>query len=257
VVITVLVMSVIPWTLTTSGPFVLAPAITSELVAPDSGIVAAVYVREGTRVPAGAPLVRIVNRGLEGELLSAARAVDSLSAGVSRARALDQTAFAAQLDEERAAALNRLAGMQSRIDALSLRARWSGVVTTAHVEALEGMRVYAGTRILTIAMIDSLEARIALDRLGATRVRAGDTARLVTYADPGHPIGGSIVDVSPAGHGSSGTGPGAIDVRIPVRVDGPWHAGATGEAKVELQRSTMLAALWWAIRQRIRSDILL
>lgn len=257
VTIPVLVMAFMPWTLTTSGPFVLAPAMTSELVAPDSGVVAAVYVREGTRVPAGAPLVRMVNRAIEGEMLSAARAVDSLSSSASRARGLDQAERAARFDDELAAARSRLVGLQSRIDALTLRARTSGVVTTAHVEALEGMRVYAGARILTLAVLDSLEARIALDRLGATRVRAGQAAHLVMLADPGHPIDAPIANVSAAGHGASGAGPGAIEARLPVRIEGPWRAAAMGEAKVELRKSTLLVALWWSIRQRIRGDLLL
>ena len=257
VLIAGVLMAITPWSLTASGRFVLAPVRTADFVAPESGIVAAVFVREGTRVPAGAPVARIVDRALERELVSAVRVVDSLTLGASRARALNQAAGAARLADERAAAFARFSGLQARWNALTLRARSSGVVTTARVEELEGRRVAAGARILTIATVDSLEARVALDGAGATRVRAGQPVRLVTYADPASPIAASIADVSSAGRGWTRNDAGAIEARVPVRADGAWRAAATGEARIEIQRSTVLGAVWWAIRQRVRGDILL
>ena len=252
-----IVMALIPWNITASGRFVLAPVRTFDLVAPDSGILAEVFVREGTRVPAGAPVARIVDRSLERELVAAARVVDSLSVGASRARSMNQTAIAARLDDQRAAASARLSGLQARIDALTLRAQWSGVVTTPRVEEDAGRRVDFGTRILTIATVDSLEARVALDGAGATRVRAGQLVKLVTYAEPASSIVASIGAVSPAGRGLVGNDRGAIEARVPVRMDGAWRAAATGEAKVEIQRSSLLWAMWWGVRQRIRGDLLL
>jgi multidrug resistance efflux pump len=246
-------MAFVPWSLTASGRFVLTPVRTLDIVAPDSGILAEVFVREGTRVPAGAPVARIIDRALQRELLVAARVVDSLSAGASRARAGNRPAFAAELDEQRAAASARLAGLESRIDALTLRARVQGIVTTSHVEDQTGRRVDFGTQILTIASVDSLEARISLDGAGATRVRAGQTVHLVTNASPGSQLVASIGEVSSAGRGSTGS----VEARVPVRSGGPWRASAAGEARVEIQRSTVLGAIWWAMRQRVRGDILL
>ena len=254
-----IVLALIPWNLTASGRFVLAPVRTFDLVAPDSGILAEVFVREGTRVPAGAPVARIVDRSLERELVADARLVDSLSVGASHARAMNRAAIAAQLDDQRTAALARFAGLQARIDALTLRAQWSGVVTTPRVEEQAGRRVDFGTRILTIATVDSLEARVALDGAGATRVRAGQSVKLVAYADPASQVFSSIAGVSSAGRGSSGAGndAGAIEARVPIRTEGAWRVAATGEAKIEIQRSSLLGAMWWAVRQRVRGDILL
>ncbi len=254
-----IVMALIPWNITASGRFVLAPVRSFDLVAPDSGILAEVFVREGTRVPAGAPVARIIDRSLERELVSAARVVDSLSVGASRARATSMAAIAAQLDDQRTAASARLAGLQARIDALTLRAQWSGVVTTPRVEEQAGRRVDFGTRILTIATVDSLEARVSLDGAGATRVRAGQSVKLVAYADPASQVLSSIAGVSSAGRGlaAAGTDAGAIEARVPIRTEGAWRAAATGEAKVEIQRSSLLGAMWWAVRQRVRGDILL
>jgi hypothetical protein len=172
---------------------------------------------------------------------------------------MSQTALVAQLDDQRAAASARLAAVRARIDALTLRAQWNGVVTTPRVEEQAGRRVDFGTRILTIATVDSLEARVALEGAGATRVRAGQSVKLVTNAEPGSQVIASIVGVSPAGRGLVGVGndAGAIEARVPVRTEGAWRAAATGEAKVEIQRSSLLGALWWAVRQRVRGDILL
>ncbi len=253
VLIAGIVAALIPWSLTASGEFVLAPVRTLDLVAPDSGVVAEVFVREGTRVPAGAPVARIVVWSLERQLVAAARAVDSLSVAAARAQAMNQPAVVARLDDDRAAASARLAGLQARIDALTLRARWSGVVTTPRVEEQRGRYVDAGERILSIATVDSLEARVALDGAGATRVRAGQTARLVTISDPASAIVASIDAVSPAGRASEG----AIEARVPIRTQGAWRPAATGEAKIEIQRSSLLGAMWWAVRKRIRGDILL
>jgi multidrug resistance efflux pump len=200
-------------------------------------------------------VARIVDRSLERELVAAARVVDSLSVATTRARSVNQTAVAAQLDDRRAAASARLAGLQARIDALTLRAQWNGVVTTPRVEERAGRRVDFGTRILTIATLDSLEARVALDGAGATRVRAGQSVKLIAYADPASRVVTTIGAVSPAGRGLVGVG--AIEARVPVRSDGTWRATATGEAKVEIQRSSLLRAMWWAVRQRVRGDIFL
>ena len=257
VLIAVIVMALVPWNLTASGRFVLAPVRMTDLVAPDSGILADVFVREGTRVPAGAPVARIIDRSLERELIAAARLVDSLSIAATRARAMNDPAAVARLEDERAAAVARLSGLQTRIDGLTLRASFSGVVTTPRVEEQKGRRVDSGTPIVSIATVDSIEARVALDGAGATRVRVGQVVRLITDADPSASIAASVGAVSTAGRGGSSTDAGAIEARIPVRSEGAWRAAATGEASVRIQRSSLLGAIWWGVRQRVRGDILL
>jgi hypothetical protein len=64
---------------------------------------------------------------------------------------------------------------------------------------------------------------------------------------------GTIGAVAPAGSAAGGM----IEVRVPLGSENVWRAGTTGEASVELRRSTALGALWWNVRQRIRGDILL
>ena len=139
-----------PWTLTASGRFVVTPVSAMDVTAPDSGVIAAVFVREGVEVATGAALARVVDRDLEREMLAAARAVDSLSVATSRARAAQSNGTLEGLEAERDAAVARFTALQSRIDGLTLRARWTGTVTTPRVHEIEGRRVQAGDRLMRV-----------------------------------------------------------------------------------------------------------
>jgi hypothetical protein len=48
-----------------------------------------------------------------------------------------------------------------------------------------------------------------------------------------------------------------VEARVRLAAGGPWRPGARGEASVELERSTVLGAIWWMLRQRVRGDLLL
>jgi putative peptide zinc metalloprotease protein len=246
------VMAIVPWTVTTTGRFVVAPVRAAHVMAPDSGVVAAVFVSEGARVAAGTPLVRLIDRGLERELLAAMRAADSIGVAVSRARALGDGGLAERLEAQRAQALARLSATQLRVDALTIRAPLSGVVITPRVYELSGHRVVAGDTLMRVAMVDSLEARVAMAQAGAANVTSGQVVHLMAY-DHSRGTAGTIGAVAPAGSAAGGM----IEVRVPLGSANVWRAGTTGEASVELRRSTALGALWWNVRQRIRGDILL
>jgi len=64
-----------------------------------------------------------------------------------------------------------------------------------------------------------------------------------------------VRSVSPAA-GASPSNPG-VEVRSRIPSGGPWRMGVTGEASVRLRRSNLLGALWWGVRQRVRSDLIL
>jgi putative peptide zinc metalloprotease protein len=250
----VLVLALVPWTLTTTGRFVVSPVRVADVMAPDSGIVAAVFVGEGTHVTAGAPLIRLIDRGRERELLAAMRAADSLGVAVSKARAMGDGGLTEQLEAQRTEAIARLAAAQLRVDALTLRAPLSGAVITPRVQDLHGRHVVAGDRIMRVAALDSLEARVAMRRAGVADVRAGQPVHLLAY-DHSAAVAGAVGAVAPAGNGPSMGG--VLEVRVPLGQSIGWRAGVTGEASVELRRSNALGALWWNVRQRIRGDILI
>ena len=255
-VLLVLVLLLVPWTLTSSGRFVVGPVAARAVTSADSGVVAQLFVGEGMRVAAGAPLLRIVDRELDRQRIDAAGVVDSLVLAESAARSAGRSGDASRLEAERDEALAVLEQLERRTAALTLRATDDGVVLTPHVEELVGRRVAAGDTLLSLASADSVEVRIALAGAGATRVRAGQVVHLVSFADPAAPVTARVGDVSSGGIGHR-PADGAVEARVRRSVGDAWRAGAAGEASVELRRSNVLGALWWNARQLIRVDLLL
>ena len=255
-VLLVLVLVLVPWTLTSSGRFVVGPVAARAVTSADSGVVAQLFVGEGMRVAAGAPLLRIVDRELDRQRIDAAGVVDSLVLAESAARSAGRSGDASRLGAVRDEALAVLEQLERRTAALTLRATDDGVVLTPHVEELVGRRVAAGDTLLSLASADSVEVRIALAGAGATRVRAGQVVHLVSFADPAAPVTARVGDVSSGGIGHR-PADGAVEARVRRSVGDAWRAGAAGEASVELRRSNVLGALWWNARQLIRVDLLL
>jgi multidrug efflux pump subunit AcrA (membrane-fusion protein) len=250
-----LLLLLCPRWITVTGGFTAAPSRSLPLIAPDSGIVKQVLAHEGTRIPAGAPVIRIQDLALEQARAARLRARDSLAAEEIRARAHGEGADAERLGAERAVLAARLGELDARLAALVLRARAGGDVLTPRPEQLMGRRVESGDTLVILGDADSLEVRVALDGAGATLVRPGQTVSLLSYAAVARPILGVVHSVSPA----AGLGPHrpGVEVRARVPAGGSWRVGVTGEASVRLRRSNLLGALWWGARQRIRSDLLL
>jgi hypothetical protein len=251
-----LALVLVPWTLTSGGAFVVAPLAARTVAAPDSGVVDQLFVAEGMRVAPGSPVLRIVNRELERQVIDASGVVDSLALAESAARSSGRAGDAARLEAEGAEALAALAALERRVAALTLRATGMGVVTTPHPEELLGRRVGAGDTLLVLASPDSVEVRIALAGGGATRVRAGQIVHLVSLADVGAPVTSRVDEVSSVGI-APGAGKGVVEARVRRAGSDAWRAGSSGEASVELARSNLLGALWWNARQLLRADLLL
>ena len=251
-VVALLLLTLVPWSITVSGPFTAAPARPLVVAAPDSGYVASVLVREGSVVPAGAPLVRLRDFDLERTALVERRAVDSLASLERRMRARGAAGEADRLVREGAVAAVRLAAASERIGALSLRARHGGVVLTARPERLAGQWVSGGQTVLTLGEPDSIEVRIRLRGSGATLVAPGQAVRMLSLADIGHPVEGSIAAVSRTALLGD-----AAEARVRLPAHPAWRPGTSGEASVVVRRSNIIGALWWGVRKRIRSDILL
>lgn len=251
---TIIVALFLPWTLTSPGPLVVRPISSQTVTASDTGVVSQVFVSEGMHVDAGAPLVRLVDHVLEQDILAVDRSVDSLTAFESTARASNRVADAERISAEREAAVEQLAALERRAEAMTIRAATAGTVASPRPEDLVGRAVGGGDSLLTIAALDSVELRVALDAGGATRVRPGQIVHAISYGDPSAPWTGRVAEVSAAGIAVRGTG-GMVEARIRRAADGVWRPGVNGEASVELERSTVIGALWWKARQLLRTDL--
>jgi hypothetical protein len=147
-----------------------------------------------------------------------------------------------------------LSGMRVELATLRVRATGGGVVMTGRPEELSGRWVKEGDPILLLGQPDSVELRIGLTGAGASQVRPGQQVRLIAHADPGARLAARVLSTSAAATRDSA---GSLEARVRTAAGAAWRPGMTGDASVILRRSNLWGSLWWALRRRIRSDILL
>jgi multidrug resistance efflux pump len=180
--------------------------------------------------------------------------VDSLGAAESAARAAGSTARAELLASAGRAAVAELEALEARVGQLTLRAISPGELVTARPEDLIGRRVVPGDSLLQVATLDSVEVRVVLAGGGATRVRTGDVVHLLSMADPATPVIARVAEMS-VGGGAAGQSHGTVEARIRLAGGPAWRPGMRGEAKVDLQRSLVIGAIIWKLRQVVRGDL--
>ena len=181
-----------------------------------------------------------------------ARAVDSLAMREAQARAGGREGEAARISARRRGEAARLGGLRDRIATLAVRAGAAGVVLTPRPEDLTGSRVSLGDTLLRVGGQDGMEASVALKGAGAPLAREGQAVRLVAHADPAVRLTAVVTGVA-----ASAVPGGALESRVRlVRADA-LRPGMTGEASITLRQTNAWGALWWAIRRRIRTDVLL
>jgi len=249
----VLIVALVPRPITVSGPFTVAPGFRIALVAADSGVVFDISAREGAVAPQGATLARIRNLELERAVAAGARAVDSLSLREVSARAGGRDGEVARLADAGRAEAARLGGLRRRVESLVLRAPERALIVTPRPEEQAGRSVALGDTVLELADPERVEARIAVQGAGASMIRPGLPVRLVSHADPGLRLSAVVAQVSAAASDSGGS----VETRVPLEAAVALRPGMTGEASVTLRRSNAWGALWWALRRRLRTDLLL
>jgi putative peptide zinc metalloprotease protein len=249
----VLIGALVPRPITVAGPFTVAHASRIALVAADSGLVFDVPAREGGIAARGATLARIRSLDMERAVVAGVRAADSLAIRQGVARARGREGEVARLAEAGRAERARVAGLRTRIESLMLRAPARLVVVTRRPEEQVGRWVELGDTVLELGDPDRVEARIAVRGPGASAIRPGLPVRLVSHADPGHRLVASVTDVAVAATDTAGS----VETRVRVARAESLRPGMTGEASVTLRQSNLWGAVWWALRRRVRTDILL
>lgn len=255
VVVVLLAGLLVPWPINVGGNFAAVTPLKLAITAPEAGVVAEVYATEGVRVVAGAPLLRLRSLELDREAVTLRRLADSLAGleAIARVRGGESSArhFAAERDQQQA----KLSGVLARLRTLTLRAPVAGVVVTPRLGESVGRWIPRGAVAVRLDDPDGVELRVILERAGATLVRPGQRAALISYADVGRPVRAEVASVSSAA--ATGGGTDALEARVRVTADALLRSGVTGEAKVTVRRSNLFGALWWGIRKRVRSDLLL
>jgi hypothetical protein len=198
-------------------------------------------------------LLHIRNLSLERELVVHRLTADSLSIREDQARARGQAGELALIDAALQSEQASIAGINQRIAALQLRALAGGVVVTPRPEELMGRWVSNGEVVLQLGWPDSVEVRIGLAGAGGTLVRPGQPVRLLSQA--------ATAGASRVQRLSSVSAIAAqnqeLEARVRMAAAPAFRPGMTGEARITVRESNLWGALWWNLRRRIRSDILL
>jgi len=255
-VLLLVVSAFVPVWLTAHGTFVLAPVTNLSVTAPASGVISDVFVREGDAVVVGSPVVRLADFELSRVELQRLREADSLFSGAQSARALSRTGESDVLVRQSEGASARSGEVRARLDALRIRARVGGLVVSPHPERLIGRHVQFGDTLLQLADLARIEAIVRLDGAGAVGVHVGDRVRLLSFRNTSRALDGVVATVSPVANATARAA-GAVEARVRVSADAGALAGATGEARVTWRQTTLLGAMVWSIRSRLRSDLLL
>jgi putative peptide zinc metalloprotease protein len=248
-------IGLIPWPITAKGDLQVAPEMIGEVVTIEGGLLDRVFAVEGARIDVGEPIALLRSPALEQEMAEERRLLDSLTQLANQYRALGSAGLVRALDAEAAESQARYSGLQHRSQALTLRAPVRGVIATPRLEETIGKRLAPGERFAVVVADDSLDLRITLAGVGASLVQVGQPARLISYADPAHPLRAAVSAVSPA---ADSLRVGAVEARVRIpAMEGRWSAGMDGEGRVTVRRSNLAGVLWWEIRSRMRRDLLL
>jgi len=250
-----LLVGLLPWPITVTGRFTVMPVHQAAVVAPESGTIERLDgVEEGRRVEAGTVLMELRSPELSLALIAATRQRDSLGGLLLQARAVQRADEAARLQAEWQGASALTGELEAKRERMTLRAPVTGVVLTPRVGEMAGRWAVKGEELLRLGETDSLELRIQLEPAGAPLVQPGQRVRLLSHLGDARTGAAVVSGVSPAAVGK--------ETRLEARVrlpadDRTWRPGVSGEASVRIRRSTVIGALWWALRKRVRNDLLL
>jgi GAF domain-containing protein/multidrug efflux pump subunit AcrA (membrane-fusion protein) len=161
------------------------------------GIVETVRVREGDRVAAGAPLLRIRNERLLHDLREA-------EGGLERSRRESLAAEAAGdgvravLTRVRTAELSDLSALiRQQLGQAEVVAPADGIVLTPHLTELVGSHVPAGAVVAWVGHPDRIEIELKVPQHDIGVVRPGDRVRARVSAYPGTTFTGDVVAIAP------------------------------------------------------------
>jgi putative peptide zinc metalloprotease protein len=228
-----------------STDLVLEPGQNARVRAEVPGAIYQVFVRQGDAVQAGQILAILENPEVETE----ARAVtDELALASSKLRYaqgrsdLDQAAPAGR---ERKRLLEEQAVAQKRVEALTIRAPFPGIVTTSLVEQRAGEYLAAGDEFCQVVDRSTMKARILVRDWELEEIHQGADAKVKVLPFPYHTYSGHVEQILPAAAidrpvaqpvklermGQELTNYFAVIMVFP-NVDGSLREGMTGTAKI-------------------------
>ena len=164
-----------------------------ENIRPDiEGFIEKIYVREGDKVPPGAPLALLSNRDVEQDFIQAEAQLDLAKANIQRAIAEEQPGEQREAEAVEGRAEKRFADARQNIDHLTLRSIKGGTILTHDLQLLLYHRIHLNEVFCEVAPLDSMRIVVPLNEKQVRWVHQGQTVELKSYAYPGTTIHGSI-----------------------------------------------------------------
>jgi putative peptide zinc metalloprotease protein len=191
-----LIVAILPvWPDFVPGPFVLSAGQKVVLRAAVAGTVEKVWVREGSHVSPGMPLLQLRNSHIESEVAMAASELQRVTARANQA-ALLYTDFASA-EQERQRQLRKQQMAAERGARLSLAAPISGLVVTPRASDLAGRPVNEGDLLLEINDLSNMRADVYIPEFAMHDVRNGQPVRLLVRGRF-QPLSGKVSSLAPA-----------------------------------------------------------
>lgn len=260
------------------APCVVLPEERAAVRSEVAGFVDGVLVKEGERVRAGQPLVRLTNPRVRLQLLTQQKALEVLDVQLSEALSRERMVEAALLRESRAARLAQIRELRHRVENLVLRAPIDGVVLTPRLDWLIGVYVREGQEVCEVAALDSMLARIVVDERDLEGLTVGVPAQVRLRAYPGRTFSGKVLEVSPRAlqqvpdealsSQAGGDVPTYVDARarrvptvqlyeLTIRLTNPegrLRPGMTGWAKIRGPARTLVAKALARIQKALKTS---
>jgi putative peptide zinc metalloprotease protein len=241
------------WPQTVQGRFALEPLHRAVVRAEVPGQVVEVFVNEGNKVAAGAPVARLRDLFLESQA-SRSLADSRLAAARATQAELTYGAFGATRQEyQRLLEQNRT--LQEELSRLQLTSPLSGVVTTPRMRDLIGSYLKPGSAVAEIADTSEMKARIYLPEVSMRTVRLGARTKVKLDAMGGSAFG-QVSALAPA---STEVEPGLVQVEkykgiragtyyvatvVVPNPHGEMMEGMTGTAKIYSRRRSAIEFAW-------------
>ena len=255
----VVVLAFLPlWRETVMSRFLLEPVQRSVIRAVVPGQVVDVMADEGSRVSAGAPIIRLRNVALEQDKDQSLTDL-SLAEANSRQAQLSYTGLGHALSEQ-AAELERYRSVAGQVAELNISSPVSGLLVTPRIRNLIGSYVQAGTELAEVDNVELLRARIFVPEFQARRVAPGASVslKLESFFQPIRGVVGSLAPIS------STIAPGLSEqekykgiaqpsyyvANVAVsNAHGTLRPGMSGDAKILVARRSIAGLIWQAVRE--------
>ncbi|MEA3187633.1 MAG: putative peptide zinc metalloprotease protein [Chthoniobacter sp.] len=166
-----------------------------ETVRPEvEGILTEVYVKEGDKVPAHAPLAKLSNREIEQELVAAHSRVEMVSMQMQQAMAREKPAELRALEPIKEQAQKKMEEAQKNVERLTLRSKHGGTVLTRDLELKRGKGLKLNEVFCAIAPLDSMRIKIPLTEQQVRYVKKDQEVTLKSVAFPDRMLRGRITE---------------------------------------------------------------